>query len=136
VSTSGVVPTTTLADPSHKRPAPTSACLLRAPTSATAPPIPATIDRCTPANAQGPTDRSHPRDPTLLAASVDESTRFCFRLMAGVCVPEVLAAVRDELQLQSLTVLLVDASSSGRPTVTPTSAGLLDAKSEDQRLTA
>jgi hypothetical protein len=28
--------------------------------------------------------------------------------MAGVCVPEVLAAATDELQLQSLTVLLVD----------------------------
>jgi hypothetical protein len=33
-------------------------------------------------------------------------------------------------------VLLLDASSSGRPTVTPASAGLLDAKSEDQRLMA
>jgi hypothetical protein len=56
--------------------------------------------------------------------------------MAGVCVPEVLAAATDELQLQSLTVLLVDASSSGRPAVTPASAGLLDAKSEDQLLMA
>jgi hypothetical protein len=33
-------------------------------------------------------------------------------------------------------VLLFDASSSGRPRVTPASAGLLDAKSEDQRLMA
>jgi hypothetical protein len=42
----------------------------------------------------------------------------------------------DDEQLRSLTELLVDASSSGRPTVTPASAGLLDAKSEDQRLMA
>jgi hypothetical protein len=40
----------------------------------------------------------------------------------------------DEEQLRSLTELLIDASSSGRPPVTPASAGLLDAKSEDQRL--
>jgi hypothetical protein len=33
-------------------------------------------------------------------------------------------------------VLDFDASSSGRPTVTPASAGLLDAKSEDQVLVA
>jgi hypothetical protein len=33
-------------------------------------------------------------------------------------------------------VLVSDASSSGRPTVTPASAGLLDAKSEDQLLMA
>ena len=73
---------------------PDRACLLRAPTSATAPLIPATIDRCTRANAQGRTDRSYPRDPTLLAASVHGSTRFCFRLVASVSVAlhETLAA--------------------------------------------
>jgi hypothetical protein len=35
----------------------------------------------------------------------------------------------DEEELRSLTELLLDASSSGGPTVTPASAGLLDAKS-------
>jgi hypothetical protein len=33
-------------------------------------------------------------------------------------------------------MLLLDASSSGRPTVTPASAGLRDAKSEDQLVVA
>jgi hypothetical protein len=47
-----------------------------------------------------------------------------------------LTPVADEEQQRSLAELLLDASSSGRPTVTPASAGLLDAKSEDQRLTA
>jgi hypothetical protein len=42
----------------------------------------------------------------------------------------------DDDQERRTAVLLLDASSSGRPTVTPASAGLLDAKSEDQRLMA
>jgi hypothetical protein len=47
-----------------------------------------------------------------------------------------VASAADDGQVRWSTVLLLDASSSGRPTVTPASAGLLDAKSEDQRLMA
>jgi hypothetical protein len=98
VSTSGVVPTTTLADPPHKRQHRQARASYETPTSATAPPIPATIDRRTPANAQGPTDRSHPRDPTLLAASVHESTRFCVRLAASVSGPPSRPPLRTTSQ--------------------------------------
>jgi hypothetical protein len=47
-----------------------------------------------------------------------------------------LAPGVDDKQQPGLAVLLVDASSSGRPAVTPASAGPLDAKSEDQPLMA
>jgi hypothetical protein len=42
----------------------------------------------------------------------------------------------DDQQERTVAVLDLDATSSGRPTVTPASAGLLDAKSEDQLLMA
>jgi hypothetical protein len=45
--------------------------------------------------------------PASSPAATPVWTRCWFRLMAGVCVPEVLAAATDELQLRSLTVLLI-----------------------------
>jgi hypothetical protein len=54
----------------------------------------------------------------------------------GSTPSDPLAAAADEEQERTLGVLHLDGSSSGRPTVTPASAGLLDAKSEDQVLVA
>jgi hypothetical protein len=53
---------------------------------------------------------------------------------AGVPSRSGQAVARDDEQVRRVTVLDFDASSSGRPTVTPASAGLLDAKLEDQLL--
>jgi hypothetical protein len=54
----------------------------------------------------------------------------------GVFSGTWLTAASDDVREHNSVVLLFDASSCGRPTVTPASAGLLDAKSEDQRLMA
>jgi hypothetical protein len=57
-------------------------------------------------------------------------------MVASVSQFERQATGMDEQRARRSRALLFDASSSGRPTVTPASAGLLDAKSEDQRLMA
>jgi hypothetical protein len=54
----------------------------------------------------------------------------------GVGTEAPTALATDDQPERTVPVLLFDASSSGRPPVTPASAGLLDAKSEDQRLMA
>jgi hypothetical protein len=59
-----------------------------------------------------------------------------FRARAAAFAETALCNSHDEEQKHTLGALLFDASGSGRPAVTPASAGPLDAKSEDQLLMA